>query len=278
LAASVSILLASFGFVSKAHAEPNAAFRLAGPLKSLLSAPNGVTFPLPALDPTPDPAELIDAALRHYQDGVRDYRCLFFKQERVHGRLKKRQGIQVAYREQPLSISMTWIENWNRVKRATYVEGRNVNREGEPCAIVEPAGAIARLVAGEVEIPIHGERARKAGRRTLDEFGFRAMLERFIRVNRLAASQGQLDLRYAGVGTFDRRPTYVIVRELPYAGEGGEFPDARLVLHIDQQWNLPVAAYSYADREEKTLLAAYEIKCVELNPHLSDDAFGPAMR
>ena len=57
----------------------------------------------------------------------------------------------------------------------------------------------------------------------------------------IAAEQGVLNIRYAGTGVIDGRPTFVIVRDLPYSGPRGPYPDARMVLHLDQEWLLPVA-------------------------------------
>jgi hypothetical protein len=60
---------------------------------------------------------------------------------------------------------------------------------------------------------------------------------------------------------------------LPYDGPEGTYPDARMVLHLDQEWLLPTAVYSYADHEGKDLLGSYVFTKVRLNPGLTDDAF-----
>ena len=93
------------------------------------------------------------------------------------------------------------------------------------------------------------------------------------RVHKLARERGVLDIRYEGAGSVDGRPTYVLVRHLPYSGPEGEFPDARLVLHLDQEWLLPVAIHSYADREEKELLGSYVLTSVKLNQDFDDETF-----
>ena len=70
----------------------------------------------------------------------------------------------------------------------------------------------------------------------------------------------------------DHRPG-IILRDLPYAGPTGAYPDARMVLHLDQQWLLPVAVYSYADHAQKVLLGSYVFTQVEVNPGFGNDAF-----
>jgi hypothetical protein len=46
-----------------------------------------------------------------------------------------------------------------------------------------------------------------------------------------------------------------------------------MVMHLDQEWLLPVAVYSYADHEEKKLLGRYIFTDVNLEPKFSDKDF-----
>jgi hypothetical protein len=230
------------------------------------SAAGGAAAPL-------DPLGLLRRAQQRCAQEVRDYACLFLRQERVGGKLTKPQTIKVLYREQPQSVHMTWIRNTDRVRRACYVKGRLVNERGEEEALIEPAGPIARLFVGELKVPIHGPEARKSGRFTIDQFGFHAVLDRLLRENERYTALGGVKWSYEGTGAVDGRPTHVLVRQLPYAGPGGDFPDARLVVHLDQEYLWPVAIHSFADRQERELLGSYVTTRVELNPGLTDGDF-----
>ena len=220
-----------------------------------------------------DPIELLRRARRRCAQEVRDYSCVFLRQERLAGELTAPQALKVLYREDPRSIYMTWIRNTARVRRALYVEGRLVNEKGEEQALVEPAGAIARLFISELEVPIHGAEARKSGRFTIDQVGFHAVLDRILRDNQRFAALGSLGWTYEGEGLIDGRPTHVLVRHLPYAGPDGKFPDARLVVHLDQEWLWPVGIHSFADEQERELLGSYITTRIDLNPGLSDPDF-----
>jgi hypothetical protein len=220
-----------------------------------------------------DPIELLRRAQQRCAQEVRDYTCVFLRQERVAGQLTAPQAIKVLYREDPQSVYMTWIQNTGRVKRALYVKGRLVNEHGEEEALVEPAGVIARLLVRQLEVPIHGAEARKSGRFTIDEFGFRVVLDRILRDNQRLTALGAVEWTYEGRGSIDGRPTYVLVRHLPYAGSKGRWPDARLVVHLDQQWLWPVGVYSFADEQERELLGSYVTTSVDLNPGLTDANF-----
>lgn len=221
-----------------------------------------------------DPISVVRLGRQRLDREVRDYRCVLIKQERLGGGLSAVEEIEVRWRTRPLAIYMIWRKNATQVKRALFKDDPAfVDAEGNKLARIEPAGAIVRLLVSDLFMPIHGERARQTSRRAIDECGFGPIFDLFERYCELARRSGVLDMRHAGNGTVDQRPTYVIVRHLPYTGEDGPYPDAKLVLHLDQEWLLPVAVESYADREGTRLLGRYVFTRVELNPGLTEQDF-----
>lgn len=221
-----------------------------------------------------DPMALVKLGRERYQTNIQGYRCVLIKQERLDDKLTAVQQVDLRYRELPKTVYMLWIANPDPVKRALFVDDdRYRDKKGNMTARVEPAGAVARLFVSDLYVPIHGPDAHKTSRRTIDECGFKATFDLLEQYNAVAKERGVLDLRYGGTGVVDGRPTYVLVRDLPYEGPGGPYPDARMVLHLDQEWLLPVAVYSYADHDERTLLGSYAFTKVELNPDFAADAF-----
>jgi hypothetical protein len=222
-----------------------------------------------------DPMELAHLGQDRYQTEVNDYRCLLVKQERLPTGMSDVQEVEVRFRKQPRAVYMIWLENAAEAKRALFQpeDPRYTDDQGNLLARVEPAGSIVRLFVKDLYMPIHGERARHASRRTMDECGFGAIFEMLSRINNLARAQGVLDLHLAGPGEVDGRPTFVLVRNLPYTGEKGTYPDAHMVLHLDQQWLLPVAVESFADPDATQLLGRYVFTSIELNPGLTDKDF-----
>lgn len=221
-----------------------------------------------------DPMALVRLGREWYDREVREYRCVLVKQERLGDKLTELQEIELRFREQPFAVYMLWRVNADEARRALYMHGREfVDKKGRHLARVEPNGAIARLFVKDIYLPIDGPEAKRVSRRAIDEAGFRATFELLESYNAIAAEQGVLDLRYAGTGVIDGRPTFVIVRDLPYSGPRGPYPDARMVLHLDQEWLLPVAVYSYADHQERELLGRYEFTNVDLNPSFDADDF-----
>jgi hypothetical protein len=222
-----------------------------------------------------DPMALVGRGRAWYEANVHEYRCVLIKQERLGDKLSPVQEVELRFRAAPRAVYMLWKTNADQAKRALFLgdDREYVDKNGEALARVEPAGAIARLFVKDLYVPLRGADARKASRRTLDEAGFGATFDLLEAYNAVAAKQGVLDIRYGGTGRVDGRPTYVIVRDLPYKDPSGPYPDARMVLHLDQEWLLPVAVYSYADHDEETLLGSYVFTEVELNPPFGDDAF-----
>jgi hypothetical protein len=221
-----------------------------------------------------DPRGLVRLARERCQREIGDFRCLFVKQERINGKLKEVEEIDARYRPDPLSVFMTWRSGAGRAKRALFIDGPPfVDGQGQRRAQVEPAGALIRLVVSDAMVPIHDARAREASRRAIDEFGFRSTFQILERVNDLAAARNELDFRYEGEGAVDGRATVILVRRLPDTGAGGPYPDAKLILHLDQEWLLPTAVYSYTDPEGHELLGSYVYTEVQLNPGLNEDDF-----
>lgn len=221
-----------------------------------------------------DPCGLLRLARERCQREVSTFSCVFLKQERINGTLKEIEEIEVRYRADPLSVFMIWRGGADQARRALFVDRLDfVDARGQRIARVEPAGALIRLFVSDVRVPIHDARARKASRRAIDEFGFRSTFEILERVNDLAAARNELEFRYEGAGAVDGRATVILVRRLPYTGPGGPYPDAKLVLHLDQDWLLPTAVYSYTDPEGHDLLGSYVFTQVQLDSGLGEDDF-----
>lgn len=221
-----------------------------------------------------NPMALVRLGRQWYEKNVDAYQCTFIKQELVDGELSDVQEIEVRYRENPHSVYMLWKRNEAGARRALYIDSpEHTNKKGEKLTRVEPAGAVARLFTKDIKLPVHGKQAQEASRRPITDFGFEATLDLLEQYNSLAEQKGVLSLHYAGTGTVDERPTYVIVRDLPYESDPELYPDARMVLHLDQEWLLPVAVYSYADRDEQTLLGSYVYTDVDFTPEFDESSF-----
>ena len=220
-----------------------------------------------------DPLEFVRRAHERFQRDVRTYQATFTKQERLKGALGAVQEIDFRYRAEPTTIYMQWQKNADACKRALFINlPEYINEDGQKMVRVEPNG-LARLIVADIMMPSDGPEAKKASRHSIEYAGFDAYFRMFTRYGELARSNGDLDLSCVGLGQVDGRDTIVLARQLPYTGPKGAYPDARLVTHFDRELLVPVAIYSYADRDEQQLLGKYIYTNVELNPPFGDDAF-----
>lgn len=226
-----------------------------------------------------DPLRALEIARDDHYRSIRDYTCTFIKQELLTSGMTPEQVIAVNFRAEPYSVLMHWIKNPGKAERVLYVKGRWVdeaasNPDEREMAVCQP-GAIARVFIKSLKQPIHGRQAKAASRRFIDEFGFGRSLDLLIKYCRIAVDRGELSLKYLGESEFAGRPTYVIERRLPYTGAGGDYPDRVALIHLDQEWRIPVSVRCYADGECTKLLGRYEYADVKLQANLSESVFDP---
>ncbi len=252
---------------------------VADPMPHILDTAVATTIPEAHASPIlrlyqDDPLAYLKQARDDYDRRIRDYVCDFTKQELLGGRLGDEQLAQAKFREGPFSVYMHITKNAGRARRLLYVKDRIV-KNGRQHVLVEPEGPIARLLVKSVHRPINGRDARRASRRIISEFGFARSLDLLIKYADISQDRDRLDVRYVGEGEIDGRPTHVIERWLPIDDDSYPWPDARVVIHMDQEWNLPIACYSYGDHEGKILLGKYIYSDVHLNVGLRDTDFDP---
>ncbi len=223
-----------------------------------------------------DPIGFLKHCLDRYnKSGIKDYTCTFTKRERIGKRLTSAQVTAVKCREAPFSVNMKWVANAKEANRVLYVEGAWTNDDGQPEAWVKPHGWLIKIVVPKIRQPIHGKRAKAAARRSIDQFGFRRSLELILKYTEIGLQNEELKLTCTGEGRINGRPTYVFERYLPYTGESGKYPDALLRFHVDQEWLVLTAVYSYADRHGRKLLGSYLYTDVTFNVGLNNTHFDP---
>lgn len=219
-----------------------------------------------------DPLGFLKMALERYDRSVRDYSCVFTKQELLGGRLSAEQVMDAYFREKPFSVRLDWKQNADKCSRVLYVADKWIE-DGQQMAVVEPAGAIAQLFVSHVMRPISGEDARKNSRRTIDQFGLRNSLDLTLKYALLSQEQNALNFTYQGNSEVDGRTTLVFERRLPYTHDGCPWPDRVLVVHLDRELLLPSLCLAYADDDKKVLLGRYQYSNLKLNTNLADSVF-----
>lgn len=219
-----------------------------------------------------DPLKFLRGALEHYRTSVRDYRCTFVKIELVNGRYRAQETTRVLFMEEPFSVLMSWDARPRPAQRVLFIEDKWTDSKGRAMALVHPEPLLA-LIAPRLKRPINDRIAMSRSRRQISEFGFGRSLELLIKYSEIALARGELKLEYKGRSSVKGRPSYVFVRNLPYAGEDGPYPDRVAIVHLDKEWLVPVSIHTYSDDAETKLLGRYLTTDVELNVGLSPADF-----
>ncbi|UCD29622.1 MAG: DUF1571 domain-containing protein [Planctomycetota bacterium] len=221
-----------------------------------------------------DPMGFIQDALDQYDRSIRDYTCTFSKQELVNRKMTKEQVMEAMFREEPFSVRLKWIKNEDKCSRVLYVADRWVDKDNQQLAVVEP-GPIARIFVSHVMRPIAGRDARKASRRTINQFGLRNSLHLTLKYCKIAQDKKipDFNFKYVGNGKVEGHETLIFERHLPYTGEDGIWPDRVLVVHIDKELLLPRLCTAYADDQKTVVLGRYMTSKIKLNANLPDSIF-----
>ena len=93
-------------------------------IKTIQFIISSIIFLSPPAGNTEEPGAVIEKAWANWQ-GVKDYTCIFIKQERVNGELLPEQTVFMKLREKPFSVYMKWIGKNSRGQEALYVAGIN---------------------------------------------------------------------------------------------------------------------------------------------------------
>ena len=210
-----------------------------------------------------DQISLINWALQVYQKRVRDYTATVTKQERINGKLKKTELIEVMFREKPFSLFMKWQQNAGKIDKLLYVEGQNDNQ-----MLVHPTGLFAGIKS--VKKDPREKEIKQANLSTPDEFGFCRFMKSLLDVSQTAQKNGDLKTKYLGEKKVEGRRCLILERTLP---EKKQYPNARLVLEFDVEYLLPVSITCYDWRDN--LLARYAFKNLKFNVGLTPNKFHP---
>lgn len=219
-----------------------------------------------------DPAGFLELCLREGLSRVRNFRCTFLMNTRIDGKLSGVQTIDALYRQKPRSVYFRWRDNSGGAKRMLWVKGRDLEPDGGETVRVQPDGALG-YIAHNVKLAVSDPRIREKERQPITSFGPDATLAQIVKDNRAAQAAKRLKLTYHGTASIDGRSTYVLIRELPGRYPANGYSDARMVLHIDQQYLVPLSIESYLDPAGKELLESDVFTKVQFNLEFTPQDF-----
>jgi hypothetical protein len=210
--------------------------------------------------PDGDPVRFLAACLQRYDREVRGYTLTMRKTERVNGKVKPTEVVDVAFRERPFSVYFHWKEGAGLARRTLYVQGENDDK------------MLALTGFGIQPLDPNSPLVKSSSRYPITEFGFKVATERVYRGWKEAQAEGTLHVEYLGlrkVAEVGDRMCHVLHRtryaKVPEDGV------TDLTLYIDRDTWLQVG--SVLRDSNKQLVGEYYFRDVRLNPDFPDWQF-----
>jgi hypothetical protein len=218
--------------------------------------------------PTPDPLAFLEKCVERYdQQGIRGYRLIFQKQERVDGILQPTEVIEVSFRAHPFSVLMRWRTGARIIDKALYVEGENHGQ-----VLVHPTRLAGMFVSYVARDP-NGAEAGEVGRYSIMDFGFKKTVERTLRDWKAAKEKGA-ETVYLGVRKVREAgdpPCYTLRQISPVPDAQGV---SQATVYIDKENSFQVG--TVLKDQGARLLGYYYYREIQLNPTYNADQFQPA--
>lgn len=210
-----------------------------------------------------DPEEWLREAEAAY-DRVTSYTAVFYKQQRVAGKLFPEETILLKCRKQPFSLYMKWIRAPYKGSELLYAAGWNEGR------VRAHRGGLFRFVIRNLDImdPI----LMKNNLRPVTSTGIGYLLETVAANMRKAIKAGELTFSGRGEETLYDRKTQVLEAVFPKE-RAKDYDGRRYVINQDAESKLPVRIRVY-DRDNQ-LVENYGYENLDLNARLADADFDP---
>lgn len=243
-----------------------------------LSAQSRPSDELPAAGKAPfaDGSDELDRALDLARESlktlkkIRDYQCIFQRQERVGGALLEETRMEMKVRQTPFSVYMRFIDPPSAAGREViYVEGAN---DGNLVA----HGTGLQQAVGTVQLDPNGMIAMRGGRYPITDAGMTKLVEKLLALGAKKQLFRECRVSIDAIEFAERACTRVEVRN---PAPQGDFRLAIARIVLDDEWNVPVhfEAWEWPSEEgdEPILIERYSYLDLRLDPGLTDLDFSP---
>lgn len=217
---------------------------------------------LPAISVENDPLEMIYSLSNTYES-VTDYTALFIKQERMRGILHREENILFKFKK-PFSVYMEWLKGPGEDRAILYDPKKNDGK-----MIINPHGLIG-LIIPILYIEPDNPMVKNASRHTIKEAGFGMAIKNLTGQCGLAKKQGDLKIKFIGKEIFAGRSCSKIEMLFP---EGKSYYAHRVVVYIDEEYNLPTHTFIYDWKNKLVEKASYTN--LKINTGLGEADFDP---
>lgn len=200
---------------------------------------------------------------------IRDYECVFERQERVGGTLLEETRMEMKVRQTPFSVYMRFVAPPSTAGREViYVEGGN---DGNLIA----HGTGLQQAVGTVKLDPNGLWAMRGGRYPITDAGMTKLIEKLLALGAKKELFRECRVSIDAIEFAERAGTRV---ELRNPAPQGDFRLAIARIVLDDGWNVPVHFEAWEwpkEGDEPILIERYSYLDVRLDPGLTDLDFSP---
>ena len=201
--------------------------------------------------------------------GIRGYRLIMHKQERIGTVLQPSEEIEVYFREKPHSVFMHWLRGQRKAESVLYVDGENGGQMlAKPTGI---GGLFVKVAARDPE----GDDAKQSGRYSLREFGLRNNMVRTIKYWKAAKEKGALEVKYLGVRKVREAGDRLCYTLRRFCKEPEDDGCTEMTFYIDKETWFRVGAVLKG--EGGKLMGEYMFRDIQINPEFKPNQFKPAI-
>jgi outer membrane lipoprotein-sorting protein len=204
-----------------------------------------------------DPAEVLSAMSAAWSK-VEDYTAVFYKQERVDGKVLPEEKIQLKFKK-PFKIYLHWLSGPHEGRESLYVRGENGDK------VIGHDGGILGFIT--LKMDPAGSIAMKGNRHPITDAGIGRLIEILDKDIKRGRERGELKLKLLGENEVYGREAWHILKETP--AEGYYAP--KMEVWVDRELNLPIKIKIFGPGD--IFLESYGYSDLKVNAGLKDEEF-----
>ena len=201
-----------------------------------------------------------EESLRHMDQDVRDYSCMFVKQERIGGTLSDQQQIFLKVLHQPFSVYMSFLQPYAG-REVAYVEGQNNNE------LVVLEGGWKRRMLGKMHLDPQGMVAMRDQKYPITKVGIRNLTEELVQIAKADTQYGECTVKTNFNQQIGGRPATLVQIEHPVPRQNFHAYIARV--YFDNELKIPIHYDSFLwpqqPGEQPALQSRYTYLNLKLN-------------
>lgn len=213
----------------------------------------------------------LDAAWDTWKS-VKNYTCVFIKQERIDGELLEKQTMTMKFRESPFSMYFKWIEEPYKNRELLFQKGWNDNE------IKAHEGGLLGVV--NLNLDPLGSRALDGSRHSVLEAGIKLLIQQMRDNVKLALSKGEGSVKDEGTQSVHGMSLHCYHLTFPKGSvktrvkhDPKKYYSPGYRICIDDKNGIPVAMESFDAKG--TRIETYGFKVLKMNAGLTAKDFDP---